>query len=117
MKKLLNGTILFALAIAPGFTTPLSRLQKVFTPENLAAHTVPVVPSVTAGSADDNAACREMSSSNSSCDLTSAAIKSRNSAAVPLAVTASPEPGSIILMLMGGAAIVWLRRRHVLNAR
>jgi hypothetical protein len=107
MNKLLNGALLCSLTLAPGFASPLSHFQRIFTKDNLALHTnISLGPSITVE--DDGPG------------PTAAASRAGDFAAsLPMALPIgnTPEPGSVFLLLAGGALIVLLRKRYRLASR
>jgi hypothetical protein len=107
MKTLLNGTLLCSLALVPGFASPLSQFHRIFTKENLTLHTnISLGPSVTVE--DDGPGS------------TAAASRAGDFAAsLPMALPIgnTPEPGSVFLLLAGGAFVVLLRKRRPLASR
>jgi hypothetical protein len=106
MTKLLNGILLCSLALAPGFASPLSRFNQLFAKDILALHTtISLDPSVTVQ--DDGRGSTAPTSHGS--DV---------AASLPVALPiGTPEPGSVFLLLAGGALIVLLRKRYTLNSR
>jgi hypothetical protein len=107
MKRLLNGIMLCSLALAPGFASPLSRLHGIFTQDNLAMHAkVSLDPSVTVEDDGPGSTAATLHAANFA-----------GSAPVALPIGNTPEPGSVFLMLAGGAVIVLLRKRYSLNSR
>jgi len=106
MNKLLNGILVCSLALAPGFASPLSLFHRIFTKDNLALHAnISLDPSAT--TEDDGPG--STAATPRAADL---------SAALPVALPiGTPEPGSVFLLLTGGALIVLLRKRYTLKSR
>jgi len=107
MKKLVNGALLCSLALAPGFASPLSHFQRLFTKDYLALHTnISLGPSVTV----------EVDATGDTAVVSRAADFA---ASLPMALPVgnTPEPGSVLLLLAGGALIVILRKRYALASR
>jgi len=107
MKKLLNAALLCSLALAPGLTSPLSHFNRSFTKDNLALFTnISLGPSITVEGDGPGS--------------TAAASRAADFAAslpVSLPIGNTPEPGSVFLLLAGGALIVLLRKRRRLASR
>jgi hypothetical protein len=107
MKTLLNGVLLCNLALAAGFASPLSHFQQLFSKDSLLLHTnISLDPSVTVE--DDGPGSTAATSRRS--DLAA-------SLPVALPIGNTPEPGSVFLLLAGGALLVLLRKRYTLNSR
>jgi hypothetical protein len=107
MKTLLKAALLCSLALAPGFTSPLSRFHQLFPKDSMLLHTnLSLDPSVKVE--DDGPGSTAATSRRS--DFAA-------SLPVALPIGNTPEPGSVFLLLAGGAIIVLLRKRYSLDSR